>query len=287
MSEAGKEGAAPAPAPVAEAPVASAGPAAEAAPVPAAEAAPVAAAPPAEGAAPPAEGAAAAAEGAKAPPEPAPSLLEQFDANGEKKPEAEKKPGEEAKPAEGEKPAEGAAPVAFEFKPFAFPENFQVDEPRVKAFQEVLTKPDLDPQARGQELIHLHTTEMEKYAEHLAAEQHRVFAETRQGWVKDIKSDPQIGGSGFNTTMMAVARMRDLFVPKENIGAFNKFLSITGAGDHPEFIRMMANMAKRFDEPSPPPPSFKPPPDIGVRLGQRGRGALYDHPNSQARRGPS
>jgi hypothetical protein len=284
MSDAGKpDGAA---APVAAAPVAAApAPAADApapapAPAPAADAAPAAIVPPVEGAPALVEGA-KPVEAAK-PPEPEPSLLEQFDATGAKKPEGEK-PKEGEKPAEGAKPVEAAAPV-FEFKPYVLPEGIKAEEPQIKEFNEILTKADLDPQARGQELVTLHGKYMQQYADQLAAEQHRVFAETRKGWVNEIKSDPTIGGSGFNTTMMGVARMRDLFVPKEQMGAFNDFLKITGAGDHPAFIKLMNNVAKRFDEPSPPPPSFKPPPDIGVKPGRGGRAALYDHPNSQQRR---
>lgn len=272
------EGGAPAPAAVpAPAPAPAIEPAEPAAPAPAPEPAapaPEPAAPAPEGEKPPVEG---------EPPALEPSLLEKFTAEGEKKPDVEK-PKDGEKPPEGEKPP-GEAPPVFDFKPYELPEGIKADDTQLKEFNDLLVKPDLDPQARGQELMNLHAKHMQSYAEHLAAEQHRVFSDTRKGWVNSVKSDPQLGGSGFNTTMTGVARMRDLFVPKENLGEFNRFLAITGAGDHPEFIRMMSNVAKRFDEPSPPPPSFKPPPDIGVKPGQSGRRALYDHPNSQARRG--
>ena len=148
-------------------------------------------------------------------------------------------------------------------------------------------QPDLSPQDRGQKLVDLHLENMNDYAQFVSREQQRVFSETRQGWRNEIKSDPELGGSGYETNMKAVARMRDMLVPKEHRASFDKFLRVTGAGDHPEFIRVLLRAAKFYDEPAPNPPGpgFKPPADIGRKPGGDGRrSTLYDHPNSEAKR---
>lgn len=261
---------APAPAPAAEAPAAAAAPV-------------VAEAAPAAGAAPAAE---APKEGAEAPKlhTDEPSLVEGATADGKPKAEEAPKPGEEPKPGEQPKPAEQAP--AVEFKPYTFPEGFKNDDARVKSFNEVLAKADLSPQDRGQALVDMHIKAMTDYRDEMIRDQHKTFGDMRREWRDAIKSDPEIGGSGYETTLKAIATARDMFVPKEKIAAFNQFLRTTGAGDNPEFARFLVAINNRFKEPSPPPPSFKPPSDIGVRPRTRAgqRDAMYDHPNSQAKR---
>jgi hypothetical protein len=101
-----------------------------------------------------------------------------------------------------------------------------------------------------------------------------------------VKADAEIGGAGFNTAMTAVAKMRDLFLSSARPGTdkyendaaeFNDFLRITGAGDHPAFLRFLNNVARRFDEPIAPSIPYKPPPDIGQRPNGAGnrRNAMY------------
>jgi len=84
--------------------------------------------------------------------------------------------------------------------------------------------------------------------------------------------------------MIAVAKMRDEFVPADRMKAFNDFLRVTGAGDHPEFIRLMNNVARRLDEPAAPSVAYQPPANIGQRPSGAKRSALYDHPTSNGNR---
>lgn len=274
--------------PIAPAPVAPA-PAPEPAPAPAPNPAPESPQPaaPTEQPAPeapateqPAEQPAATepTEGGAKPHTDEPSLLE-----GAEKPKEGEKPGD--KPAEV-KPGE-VPPDAYQFQPYTLPEGFSAEADKIKGFNEVLAKPDINLQERGQALIDMHVAELTKYAEHLSQEQHRVFADTRKMWRDQVKGDAELGGSGFETSMKAIARMRDMFVPPDRRGPFNDFLRITGAGDHPEFLRMLNNAARLFDEPAPPPPTYKPPPDIGrAPRGQGRRGSvLYENSPNMVRRG--
>lgn len=261
----------------------------------------------AEPAAAPAETAAPAAT------EPAPTLLQQFDKDNAAKPaEGEKpaaeaaadgKPGEkpaepakpaepkpgEAKPAEakpGEKPAEAKAeapklePVAYEY---ALPETIKMDDALKGEFHTALDAFRADPAKGVQPLIALHEKTMSDYATHLQNEQVRVWNDTRKGWNTDALADEQIGGSGHQTAMGAIARMRDLFVSEKDRPAFEQFLQVTGAGDHPAFLKMLHNAARLYDEPAMPPSNVKPPATNGQNPNGR-RGIMYDHPRSNSNR---
>lgn len=197
-------------------------------------------------------------------------------------PKAEAKPGE--KPAEakaGEKPAD-APKVVYELKaPEGYPEfDAKMLEPAVELF----TKHNIQPEV-AQELMGLHATQMKSFAEELGkqtlANQHKTFADTRAMWRKEIQTDPVYGGAGYETTMRAGKRMINLFVPDSEMQSFNDFMRLTGAGDHPAFIKFLARMSRRYDEAAPAPKPAGAAPDRGKPSGRAGRRqTLYDHPTS-------
>lgn len=227
---------------------------------------------PAEGA--PAEGEKPAAEAAK-PVEPA-----------KEAPAAEAKPADALKPAEAAaeapKAAEPAAPITYNFD---LPEPMKgapANDPVMKTFTEALGEFRAPPEL-GQKLLNLHAEAMQGLANQKLADQHRAFNETRDGWRKDVLADEAIGGSGHQTAMKAIARMRDMLVPEKDRGDFEQFLRITGAGDHPQFLKLLHRAAKYFDEPGLPPDNPGVPPDIGRQNG-KGSAVLYDHPRSNRNR---
>ena len=307
-------GVAPAPAPaVAAAPAAEAAPAPQpepvAAPVPAAEPVKAAEAAPAP---------VVAADDLNAPPSERPTLLEKAAeaaaakdaAKPAEKPaeaadkaakpaeaaKAPEKPGEKAAAAAVAKPAEPAAPAAtIDFTKFKLPDALKdttADNPRMVEFSGALQEALANPQDAGQKLLDLHAAAMTEYADQTLKNQIKAFNETRNGWAKDVMGDAQIGGAGHDTAMGAIARMRDMLVSTAQPGskeyaadhkALDTFLRVTGAGDHPVFLRMLHNAARYFDEPGLPPDNPQPPPDNGRQNGARKR-ILYDHPRSTANR---
>jgi hypothetical protein len=267
---------------------------APAAPVPAAPA-PAVASP-----ATPAPAAGKPAEPAPQPEQPAasvPTLLETFskekaDAEAAKTPagaapaKAEAAP---AKPAEPTKPGEAppakaaetpAAPAPVEYK-YTLPETIQMDDTLRGEVHSAFDHFRANPAVGAQELINLHEKQMQQFAQFMVSEQQRIFKETRQNWQKQILADPEIGGSGHQTAMGAIARMRDLLVPENRRPAFDEFLRTTGAGDHPEFMHLLHQAARYFDEPPLPPPNPRPPAGNGQRPSRRLRD-IYDHPRSTA-----
>lgn len=269
---------APEPAASASSPAAAAPAAAPVEPAPAPAADP--AAQPDPGAAAPA---AAAEPAAPAAPAPEPTLLQKHDAEAAAaaapKPADPAKPAEPAKPAaaapDPAKPADPAAAVAPEvpaapvLEPveyaYTLPETIQMDDTVRGAFHTALDAFRTDPTKGAQGLIDLHNQTMQQYAEHLSQEQHRIFNETRKAWRTEVMASEDLGGAGHQTAMGAVARMRDLLVPEADRAAFDQFLMVTGAGDHPSFLRLLHNAARLYDEAPLPPPDPRPAPNGGAR----------------------
>jgi len=238
-------------------------------------------------------------------PEAEPTLLEKFDAEaaktdeGEKKPDApvEAKPGD-AKPTEAAKapeakPVEAAKPEPVDyFKDVTIPETIKVDDAQRGEVTKALDSIRAGKVSDGvQQLFALHDSTMKDYAEQLRRDQWTAFNDTRKGWRTEVMADPILGGAGHNTAMGAIARMRDLAISdakpgsdeyKQHAKEFETFLRVTGAGDHPAFLRMLHNFARYFDEPPLPPEGIRPPPNIGRQPGDR-RGRMYPSMNGTGR----
>lgn len=229
-----------------------------------------------------------------------PSLLDAFDA-AEKAKQAEKteakaeekseaKPEEkteekqaEAKPAE-EKPAEPEEKKPEDVKPvelapveykYTLPETIKLDDAHKVELHGALDDFRKNPAEGVQKLIDLHNKTMQEYDAQVVQRQHEAFNQMRDDWNKQVMADPELGGAGHQTAMQAIARMRDLAVPEKDRPAFEQFLRITGAGDHPAFLKAMHNFARYFDEAAQPPPNARPAPNNGKRPMSRLRDA-YD-----------
>lgn len=219
-----------------------------------------------------------------------PSLLETAT-----KPVDAAKPGAEAQPGDkpGEKPVVAApeqpAPAAeapVEYK-YTLPETLKLDDPGKAEVHKLFDEFRSNPAENVQKLVDYHAKAMNDYAEGLEKDtlrrQNDAFRDTRKGWTQEVMSDPELGGSKHQTAMAAVARMRDLLVPKEMMEArqwpngqprmsqFEEFLRVTGAGDHPAFLRVLHNAARFFDEPQANqlPTEIKPSPTNGKAPGSR------------------
>lgn len=267
---------------------------------PPALAAPEASAPASEGGTPTVV--APEAPAADAPPVAKPTLLQEHDTKtAEAKPTegepakpvetpAEVKPEETAKPVEAAKPAEAApaeaakpdaaAPVEYKYE---VPEGITLDDGLRTSLKGALDTFRANPAEGAQALLDLHAQTMRSFAEQTSRDQHTVWNKTREGWRSEVMADEQIGGASHETSLRAIARMRDLFVPEAERASFNQFLEVTGAGDHPAFLKMLHRAARLYDEPAAPAAEAKPPPDIGRQNG-RGAGLLYDHPRSPSGR---
>jgi hypothetical protein len=220
-----------------------------------------------------------------------PTLLQEFDAAKEKPVEAKPIDPAAPKPAEA-KPAETppiqAAPTELPqidyWKDVAVPETIKIADAQRGEVNSALDliRGGKAPEGVGK-LVGLHEQAMKDYAAEVAKQQWDTFRETNKAWRSEVMADPYLGGSGHQTAMAAVARMRDMAVSSHRPGTpeyeadrktFDNFLVSTGAGNHPAFLRLMHNFARYFDEPAMPPADIKPAKDNGRAPGDR-RGRMY------------
>jgi len=187
------------------------------------------------------------------------------------KPAEAAKPGEsaEAPTVEAPKPLE---PVKYEYQ---LPETLTLAESERPEVEKAFEAFRADPAKGAQGLVDLHAKYMSQFAADTLKHQYAVFNDTRKGWRQEVMSDPLLGGSGFQTAMGAIARMRDQFVSDKDRGDFNKMLEVTGVGDHPQFLKLLLNVARAYDEPPLPPPNISPTPNQG-QPPKRGLRAFYN-----------
>lgn len=162
-----------------------------------------------------------------------------------------------AEPAKAEEPKLGAdgkpiepkaeekksdAPIAFDPAKLTLPEGMKTDDPLFKSYTEIMGDDKLSPQDRAQKSLDLYTNAIKQAGE--ASTQ--AWTKVNEGWVKEVKADPEIGGAKFDTTKTEISRTIDLLGDKAP--AFRQALDITGIGNHPAFWKGMAAFAKLLTE---------------------------------------
>lgn len=218
----------------------------------------------------------------------------------DKKPEAETAKPVDAAPIEGDKPAEVAPEAPAELpkidyfegeKAVKLPEVLKMDDAAKASFTEALDSFRKDPSIGAQAIIDMGAKAFQEYATELHAKQWQTFNEMRGNWVKDVMSDPVLGGAGHETAMGTVARVRDRIISNAPVGSerykteqaeWQQFLDATGAGDNRALLRALHNAGRFIDEAKPVTPDIKPTKDNG-RGPSRGR-LNYAHPTSNPER---
>lgn len=142
------------------------------------------------------------------------------------------------KEAEPEKPEE-PAPTPFDAEKLTLPEGMKPDDETLGKFGEIATKGKLS-QETAQELINLYHS----VAGAQAKQNWDSWQTTQAGWVSEVKADREIGN--LDEVKRTVGRFLDdpaFSTPKTREG-----FEVTGAGNHPEVIRLIYRMAKALGE---------------------------------------
>jgi hypothetical protein len=190
--------------------------------------------------------------------------LHQTQTPGTTQPTPEEKPNEQVQPApltpEQTAAAEKAAAdkkavdekaaadlKAAEFKPITvadikLPEGVQADKPMVEGFVALVNEHKISPALQAA-LIDLQS----KSIQALSAKDSENWNATQGQWEKDIKADKDFGGQNYDATIADVGKFMAAFGNDEVRAAFD----LTGAGNHPAIIKMLATAAKMIKEGSP------------------------------------
>lgn len=155
---------------------------------------------------------------------------------------------ESAKKAEGEaKPAE-VKPT--EFKDFTLPEGVKADDALLTSFKGAASKAGLS-QEQAQALI---SEFGGKFVPAAALKEAvdgpmKLWTDTQQKWLDEVKADKEIGGANIEPMKVAIAKAIDsLAGDKATAQKVRDAFNFTGAGNHPEIIRLLFRASKLVNE---------------------------------------
>ena len=122
------------------------------------------------------------------------------------------------------------------------PEGLVVDEEHLTSFLEALNG-DLAPKDRATALLGLH----EKLLTGVGEQLNTAWEATQEEWRQAARALPEIGGDNLDRTLGQIAKVIDRYGDKDTREAF----ALTGAGNHPAVIKLMAAIAKDVNETAP------------------------------------
>ncbi|MDA0798716.1 MAG: peptidase [Chloroflexi bacterium] len=144
--------------------------------------------------------------------------------------------GAPEEPAEGEKKVE-SAPDAYEA--FKLPEGAEADEAQLAAFNEVARELNLSQDA-AQKLIDFEVERVKQQQESAA----KYWTDQIAEWLVTSKSDPEIGGKGWNDTL----KHANVFVAQFGNDGLREVMETIGLGNHPEVLRAFARAGRAMSE---------------------------------------
>jgi hypothetical protein len=168
----------------------------------------------------------------------------ELDAEGKQKLDAEGKP---IKKPDTEKPAPKAP---AEYAEFTLPEGTTLDEQSATEFKGLAKELDLT-QEQAQKLLDFGGGKIRAQVE----APYKLWAETQTKWQAEVKADPEIGGTKYESSIAAASQV---FVPGESnpfvkdakeATALKEALNMTGAGNNPAIVKMFVKMGNLLKEP--------------------------------------
>lgn len=116
-------------------------------------------------------------------------------------------------------------------------------DPHFVKFLETMNDAKLSPGDRATSLYKLQSEVLQAISEKSAAD----FAKMNEDWQKQVSEDKEIGGANLQGSLAAVGKLVDKYGSPELRDA----MDLTGAGNHPAFVKMMVKIAKDLNEPGP------------------------------------
>lgn len=143
-------------------------------------------------------------------------------------------------PAKEEPKAAAGAPEKYE--DFKLPEGFELDADRAGEATAVFKELGL-PQEGAQRLIDLYSKNIQEAID----APFKLWNETQERWVNEVKADPEIGGK-LDLVRQTISKAVDGLGDPNLANAFRSAMDATGAGNNPAFIRAFYKMAQRLTE---------------------------------------
>lgn len=159
----------------------------------------------------------------------------------DKAPEGGDKPSDKADDKKADKSDEAIKPV--EVKDLKVPKDSNISEAQVEKIAELSTKHKLSTEA-AQEILNTQADAQDDARDDVLASIESQHEESIKTWVKDVKSDTELGGAKFNETSEYAQRA----VKKFGSEKFIEILNETGYGNHPEVVRAFARIGRAMSD---------------------------------------
>jgi hypothetical protein len=147
---------------------------------------------------------------------------------------------------EGETPPKAEAPT--EYAEFKVPEGFELASEVSKEAGGLFKEMGLN-QEQAQKLVDFYVTKNQESAE----QPFKAYENLRKEWVDQVKADPEIGSrDGMKAEVrQTISRGLDAIGNPALVKEFKDAMDLTGAGDHPAFIKAFHALAKMVTEGEP------------------------------------
>ena len=141
-----------------------------------------------------------------------------------------------------EKKEEAKTGAPEKYEAWKLPEGFQFAEGKAEKIEAAFKELGISQDA-GQKLVDMYVEEISAIA-NAGAE---AYMNLRKEWVDAVKADPEIGKS-LPQVKANIARALDGLGQPEAVTAFKEAMDLTGAGDHPAFIKVFNWLAQKAVE---------------------------------------
>lgn len=171
-----------------------------------------------------------------------PTLTDQTQTSSTTETKPEQQTEDKGKPTLLNEKAEEPAGAPEKYEDFKVPEGFELDA-KVAEEAGALFKSMNLTQAQGQALVDFYTAKTQE----AAAAPYKLWQDTQEAWVNEIKNDPQIGPK-LDQVRATVAKAIDGLGDAKLATAFREAMDFTGAGNHPAFIKAFYALAQKVTE---------------------------------------
>lgn len=140
------------------------------------------------------------------------------------------------------------------------PEGTALDKDQATKLVGILNDQNLTPQARLQGLFDLHNSILTAASEKGSQQ----WDEMQAKWTEEAQADSVIGGEKLAPALSAISKLIDKYsvtdgkADKALGDKFREVMDLTGAGNNPTFIRVMAGIAKDLAVEGSPVPAVTP-----------------------------
>jgi len=131
---------------------------------------------------------------------------------------------------------------------FTIPEGVEVSEELLGGFTELMNDDKMSRAELAQGIIDLQIESTQTAMESAQEAAQTLWTDTQTEWQDAIRADPEMGGENWDKTAATIKKgMESVGATKETFAA----LDLTGAGNHPEIVRVLHALTKKLVEGGP------------------------------------